>query len=458
MEQEDHMANRDFTEFHYRSLPELQDEIQALGLALPTREDISLLAAPLKLRSGGFSWTIPNRLACHPMEGSDGNPDGTPGPLTIRRYERFAAGGAGLIWFEAVAVVPEGKASARQLAITEENVPAFAAIVKRIKTVATETSGEANQPVVLMQLTHSGRFSKKQGKPAPVIACRNPYLDERWNVNDQTSPITDGELEALEVRFTQAALLAKRAGFDGVDIKACHYYLTSELLSAFTREGRYGGSYEGRTRFLLNLADRVREACGADFLLGARVNLYDGIRFPYGFGVDREDVLTPDLTEPLRLAQQLYDKGVRLLNATMGTPYFNPHVNRPYDKGAYRPAEHPLIGVARLLAGAAAVQKAVPGLAIVGTGYTWLRQFAAHLAAGMVASGNVSVVGFGRQAFAYPDFARDILVNGGMVKEKCCITCGKCAEILRDGGTSGCVIRDAPVYAALYRQFCGEGA
>jgi len=449
------MASRDFTEFHYGSVQAVQEDVQSLGLELPMREDLSVLADPLVLRAGDASWTLANRLACHPMEGSDANPDGTPGPLVIRRYERFAAGGAGLIWFEAVAVVPEGKASARQLAINEENVPAFASLVKRIAEVAADKFGQAHKPVVLMQLTHSGRFSKPEGVSAPVIACRNPYLDERCKVDDTTAPISDDELEELEGKFVQAALLAKRAGFDGVDIKACHRYLASELLSAFTREGRYGGDFEGRTRFLLNLVDRIREACGPDFLLGARVNLYDGIRYPYGWGVDKDDVLVPAMEEPIRLAKLLYEKGVRILNATMGTPYFNPHVNRPYDKGGYRPTEHPLIGVARLLDGAAAVQKAVPGLAVVGTGYTWLRQLAAPLAAGMVASGNVSVVGFGRQAFAYPDFAKDILAGQGMLKDKCCITCGKCAEILRAGGTSGCVIRDAGVYAPLYRQFCG---
>jgi 2,4-dienoyl-CoA reductase-like NADH-dependent reductase (Old Yellow Enzyme family) len=452
------MTSRDFREFSSASLPELRNEVRELELDLPLPDDISSLSSPLVLESGRTRWTIQNRLACHPMEGSDANADGTPGPLTIRRYERFAAGGAGLIWFEAVAVVPEGKASARQLAISEDNVQAFASIVKRISDVATEKFGAARKPLVLMQLTHSGRFSKPEGKPAPVIACRNPYLDERCKVDDTTKPITDAEIELLEERFAAAALLAQRAGFDGVDIKACHRYLASELLSAYTRPGRYGETYEGRTRFILNLTDRIRNACGPDFLLGARVNLYDGIQYPYGWGTDKDDVGKMDLAEPLRLAQQLHDKGVRLLNATMGTPYYNPHVNRPYDKGGYQPKEHPLVGVSRLLEGAAAISRAVPGLAVVGTGYSWMRQYAANLAAGAVSTGGASLVGFGREAFAYPDFARDILEKGGMVKEKCCITCGKCAEILRAGGTAGCVIKDSAMYAPIYRACCGPVA
>ena len=451
---EDFMGISQFTEFHYADMEALRADADALGLQIPLSEDVSVLGDSLTLACDGNSWTLPNRLACHPMEGSDGNPDGTPGPLVIRRYERFAAGGAGLIWFEAVAVVPEGRASANQLAINENNWQAFASLANRIREVAAQTHGAGHRPVLLMQLTHSGRFSKPEGISAPIYACRNPYLDERTKVTDDTQPITDEALEALEDKFAQAALLAKKAGFDGVDLKACHRYLASELLSAHTREGRYGGSFENRTRFLLHIADKVRAACGRDFLLGSRVNLYDGISYPYGWGVDKEDVGRPDFSEPLRLAQALFDKGVRLLNVTMGTPYFNPHVNRPYDKGGYVPPEHPLVGVARLLEGTSLVQKAVPGLAVVGTGYTWVRQHAAQMAAGMVSQGSASVVGFGREAFAYPDFADDILTKGGMIKDKCCITCGKCAEILRAGGTAGCVIKDAAVYAPIYKACC----
>jgi len=448
------MIDRAFAEFHYPSLEALQADAEALSVKLPVSNNVSVLANQLTVRHGGHAWTLPNRLACHPMEGSDGNLDGTPGPLTIRRYERFAAGGAGLVWFEAVAVVPEGKASPNQLAINEDNWPAFAALANRIREVAADTHGPAHRPVIIMQLTHSGRFSKPEGKPAPIIACRNPILDERTKVDEHTVAISDAALEALRGKFVQAALLAKRAGFDGVDLKSCHRYLCSELLSAFTRDGRYGGSYENRSRFLLEVVDSVKAACGEDFLLGSRVNLYDGIEWPYGWGVDRESVGTPDYAEPVRLVEALYAHGVRLLNVTMGTPYYNPHVNRPYDKGGYVPPEHPLIGTARLLEGARVVQAAVPGMAIVGTGYTWVRQHAAQMAAGAVEQGYASVVGFGRQAFAYPDFADDLVREGALSKDKCCITCGKCAEILRAGGTAGCVIRDAAMYAPIYRACC----
>ncbi len=442
----------DFKAFQFSSFAEVRATIQEMALDLPLSQNLSILSKPVAVGP----WTIPNALACHPMEGSDANLDGSPGPLTVRRYERFASGGAGLIWFEAVAVVPEGRASARQLAINDNNLSAFTTLVSQIRKTAAEAMGAEHEVIILMQLTHSGRFSKPDGQRQPIIACHNPILDERCAVDDTTVPITDMQLETLEEQFVKAALLAQKAGFDGVDIKACHRYLVSELLSAYTRPGRYGETFEGRTRFILNVTERIQKACGPTFLLGARINLYDGIPYPYGFGVDKEDVLQMDASEPLELARLLHSKGVRLLSATMGTPYYNPHVNRPYDKGGYQPDEHPLVGVERLLQGAATIQKAVPGLAVVGTGYSWLREYAPYLAAGVIETRGASLIGFGREAFAYPDFARDILFENKMYKQKCCITCGKCAEILRAGGTAGCVIKDSVVYGPIYKEACGE--
>lgn len=438
-----------FKEFCFSSIDDIIQEAEALKLELKFSKNLEGLADTVKVGH----LTIPNSMAYHPMEGCDGNVDGSPGELTERRYVRMAEGGAGLIWFEAVAVVPEGRAFSRQLWINEKNVDSFKLLHARIVEKARAKIGDSHTPVCIMQLTHSGRFSKPQGKPEPIVACANPYLDPLGKDNPMQI-ISDEELEKLEEDFVKAAVLARQAGFDGVDIKACHRYLNSELLSAFTRQGNYGETFEGRTRFLLNVVDRVRNAMGRDFVIASRVNIYDGIPYPYGWGVDEKDYRTVDLREPRKLVQALEKKGVSLINITMGTPYYNPHVNRPYDKGGYIPEEHPLEGVARLLKGAKEIQKTVPEIAVVGTGYSWLREFSPYLAAGTLEQGGASLIGFGREGFAYPDFAIDILSGKGMKKEKCCISCGKCAQILRAGGTSGCVIRDSKVYAPVYRECC----
>lgn len=436
-------------EFNYTNIDEILKDSKALGLDLYLPDNLDTLKK--KVTIGEYE--ISNSLAFHPMEGTDSKLDGGPDELTIRRYERFAKGGAGLMWFEAVAVVQEGRASPRQLWIYEDNLSEYQKLYEYMDRNMHEALGKDFKQLRIMQLTHSGRFSKPGGQAVPIIAVHNPYLDPIHKLTDDYPVITDDQLESLEEKFEEAAVLAQKAGFQGVDIKGCHRYLNSELFSAFTRQGRYGETFEGRTRFLLNIVDRVKARLGSKFIVTTRMNIYDGIAYPYGFGVDKEDYSKMDLSEPLKLIGLLYEKGVRIINLTMGTPYYNPHVNRPYDKGPYIPQEHQLVGVNRMTQGIATIQKAYPDLAVVGTGYSWLRQFSANYIAGCLEKGYATIAGYGREAFAYPDFARDIIQNGGLKKEKCCIACGKCTEIMRSGGTAGCVIRDAKVYAPIYSQY-----
>ena len=205
---------------------------------------------------------------------------------------------------------------------------------------------------------------------------------------------------------------------------------------------------------MLNIIDKVKAELGDEFIVCTRLNMYDGIPYPYGWGVDKDDFTKCGLEEPLKLVDLLYDRGVRLINVTMGTPYYNPHVNRPYDKGGYVPIEHQLVGVDRLINGAGRLQKRHPDMVVVGTGYSWMRHLAPNFAAGTIESGKAKIVGFGRAAFAYPDFAKDIIETGHMNKRKCCITCSKCTELMRAKSFSGCVIRDAKVYGPLYKRDC----
>lgn len=438
------------SEFNYGSLEQLISAVHSLGLKLNFSKNLELFKKRVEV--DGF--VIPNSLAIHPMEGSDGELDGRPGELTKRRYECFSTGGAGLIWFEAIAIVNEGRASPRQLWITEENVSDFQKLFDSMVASAQKENGNGFIPLCIAQLTHSGRYSKPEGKPAPIIAYHDPYRDTKHNIDPYLPVIEDNELERLEDAYVEAAVLAGKAGFHGVDVKCCHGYLNCELLSGFTRKGRYGETFEGRTRFLTNIVDKIRNRLGKDFIIASRINIYDAIPYPYGWGVNKGDVAKYDMTEPIKLLQILYKKGVRLVNLTMGNPYYNPHVNRPYDKGGYIPSEHPLVGVERMINGIGEVQKALKDIVVVGTGYSWLRQFSANLAAGSLEKGLATIIGYGREGFAYPDFARDIIENGEMKKEKCCITCGKCAELLRAGTTSGCVIKDSRIYAPRYNQYC----
>ena len=419
---------------------------QECGLSFPFGESTAVLAETLQIQGK----TIPNRLACQAMEGCDGTADGCPDDLTIRRYDRFAKGGAGLIWFEATAVMEEGRANPRQLWINRENVDSFARQVERIKETALRENGYA--PLVIMQATHSGRYSKPQGTPAPIIAYNNPIFEKDASI-DPSRIVTDDHLDRVGEALVEGAQLAQKAGFDGVDIKCCHRYLNCELLSAYNREGRYGGSFENRTRLLRESVRGAMETCGSDFIVTSRLNAYDGFPYPYGFGVSPNGGTDFDPTEPVQLLKELSAAGVKLLNITMGNPYFNPHVNRPFVLGGYEHPEHPLVGVARMLDGIATLKKAVPEMTIISSAMSYLGAAAPHVAAGYVAEGGFDIAGFGRTIFAYPDFARDILKTGGMDPKKLCICCSKCTQIMRKpGGTPGCVIRDAEVYKPLYDQ------
>lgn len=424
--------------FHYRSLDQVRETARALDAFLPLQEDLSPLLAPLNI--GGK--TLANRMAFQPMEGTDGTEDGAPGPLTIRRYQRFAQAGPGLIWFEAVATVPEGRASAHQLYLTEKNVDAFRRLTDQIREISLRENGYA--PMIIMQATNSGRYAKPTGTPAPLIAYHCPPLEDPPVPG--TRVLTDEELQRYEAAFEGAARLCQQAGFDGMDVKCCHRYLACELLSAFTRPGPYGGSYENRTRFLKNAYRAAQAAVTGDFFLTSRMNVYDGFPYPNGFGVAKEG-LDVDLTEPIRLIGELREEfHIPLINVTMGNPYENPHVNRPYDHGNYVPDEHPLTGVGRMMAGVRDIQAALPELPVLGSAFSYLRHFSPNLAAGMVASGACALAGFGRMAFADPGFVTRVRRGEQADPASACVSCGGCAQLLRAGTPAGCVVRDREVY------------
>ena len=431
----------------YRTIEDFEIQNSALALQLPQTTDVSILKQPLEL-SGK---TVHNRLLCQAMEGCDGTWEGKPSELTRRRYLRLARGGAGVIWFEATAVLKDGRANPRQLYISEENLDAFKALVAEIKEAGRKANGYA--PLLIMQATHSGRYSKPQGTPAPLIAYHNPIL-EKNNPIDDSRILSDADIDRIQEALIQGACLAQEAGFDGVDIKCCHRYLNSELLSAYTREGKYGGSFMNRTRLLRESVAGAVQSCSSDFLVSTRLNIYDGMPYPFGFGVSTDGSTTPNLEEPKQLVKLLYDSGMRLLNTSMGNPYFTPHINRPFAKGGYEPTEHPLEGVARILNGAREIKEAVPQMAVISSGLSFLGVAAPHVTAACIQHGWFDFAGFGRTAFAYPDFANDILKNGGMQKEKMCICCSKCTELMRAGSETGCVVRDTVEYLPRYKQKC----
>lgn len=461
--------------FTYRSLEDLQKDVERLGVGVrlePDRARVqAALAAPRVLRGwGGREWRAGNSLVVHPMEGCDGTTDGRPDTLVSRRYERFGRGGCKLIWFEATAVVEEARANSRQLSINPGTARDLEKLLALTRAAHREAYGSDRDLVCLLQLTHSGRWSY----PTSIIAVRNPVLDKPG-----ARLIADAELEQLEEIYADRARLALDLGFDGIDLKMCHGYLLNELLAAHLRPGPYGGSLENRTRLMRNTLARIREAVGDRLLLAARLGCYDGVpyrRHPetgvgeprefqrpyrYGWGTAPDDPFREDLTETVQLIGCLREWGVRLVNVTTGVPYFNPHVGRPFEKpdeGNYEPPEHPLLGVWRHFRIAGALQRTFADLPMVGTGYSWLQKYLIHAAAANLADGNITFAGVGRGNLAYPEFARDALEKGELNEARCCKTVTFCTYLMRAKEhptgqfPTGCVPFDKEVYGPIMQE------
>lgn len=449
--------------FTYRSLDDLQHDIEERGVTVRLSEDVTPLLSPIgigRLRAG-------NRMAVHPMEGCDGTLDGRPGELTFRRWEAFGAGGAKIIWGEATAVAPEARANPRQLLLDGDTLPDFEELLRRTRRAHRNRFGSDDDLIVGLQLTHSGRWSQ----PEPLPARHQPAIDLVKGAGCDL--VDDAYLERLEDSYAEAAARAASIGFDFIDIKQCHTYLLNELLASYERDGRYGGSLGNRTRFVANVIRKIRDRAGEGLTLATRLNVYDGPTFvagedgvgvpdvegPPGFGVSNGDHLSPDLTEPLAVVGRLRESGVAMVNVTMGSPYFNPHIGRPFERppvDGYTPPEHPLVGVDRHFRLAEQVQRAFPELVVIGTGYSWLRHYAAHAGAANVAAGRVSVMGLGRGALAYPDFAADVMERGRMIDRKSCIGVSFCTALMRAKNNelgqfpAGCAPRD-PFYAKQYK-------
>ena len=392
-----------------------------------------------------YGRNIHNRILFQPMEGCDGTADGAVDELTYRRYLRFAEGAPGIIWFEATAVCYEGRANPRQLYINENTVDSFRKLVNDIKTKSMELHGF--EPVIIVQLTHSGRYSKPHGTPEPIVAYRNTL----WEQGRESQPFTvatDEYLATIPALYEKAAKLALEAGFDGMDVKCCHGYLFNELLSAYERDGMYGGNLENRTRLYFDCIDAVKNAVGDKAFVTTRLNACDCFPYGYGFGVNEKEEI--DLTETKQIIKKLSEKGIEFINITIGNPYLIPHINRPYSLKA---PEDGRIGMKRVYDVTKEITDSFPDIKFAISALSYEGENAVSYAEDLLSSGIGDFAGFGRMTFAYPTFYKDYLDTGILDKSKVCIKCSKCSELMRAGTVSGCVIRDSEVYMPYYNKF-----
>jgi 2,4-dienoyl-CoA reductase-like NADH-dependent reductase (Old Yellow Enzyme family) len=442
--------------------------VSSLGLDMPCDDIVahgpsSPLAAPVEIDG----MKIGHRLAVHPMEGWDCERDGRPSENTKRRWRRFGLSGAKLVWGgEACAVRPDGRANPKQLIMTEQSMGDIAAMRESVIAAHKEATGGEDNVVIGLQLTHSGRFCKPNDntKFESMIAYRHPLLDRKFGVPADRKPMSDDEIKRLIEDFVVAAKRAQATGFDFVDIKHCHGYLAHEFLSAVDRDGAYGGSLENRTRFLREVVEGIRaEAPGLK--MGVRLSAFDSVPFKpdparsapgalgpgipeehpipyrYAFGANKDNPLEYDLTETKAFFEILRGLGIRFVNVTAASPYYNPHIIRPAlypPSDGYHPPEDPFVGVMRQLEVVRELKKAFPDFCLMGSGYTYLQDFFPNVAQAVVSRGWVDLVGLGRMVLAYPELPLDILQGRAPNKKRYCRTFSDCTTAPRNGIVSGC--------------------
>jgi len=328
--------------------------------------------------------------------------------------------------------------------------------------------GSDDDLLIGIQLTHSGRYCRPHvhDHPEPRILYRHPILDRRLNLPDDYPLLTDAEIEAIIENFHAAARAAWELGFDFVDIKHCHGYLGHEFLGAHTRSGKYGGSFENRTRFLREIVQGIR-ASAPGLRIGVRLSAFDTvpfrpdparssngkrgpgipddyehlIPFKWGFGLDPQDPTQADLTEPIRFLSLLEELQIPLVNLTAGSPYYNPHLQRPAlfpPSDGYLPPHDPLIEVGRQLNVARQLKRLFPNLIVVGTAYSYLQDFLPYVAQAVLREGWVDAVGLGRMTLTYPEILLDAAQRRPLQHKRICRTFSDCTTAPRNGLPSGC--------------------
>ena len=457
-----------------KTVEAFRSHVRSLGIQLPCDDailkgDASPLTQPVDtLRINGKR--IGNRYAVQPMEGWDASRDGGATEHVLRRWRRFGQSGAKLICGgEAMAVRPDGRANPNQLVLNQANQADFAALHQQVLDAHRERHGTTDNLVVGFQLTHSGRFCRPNSKShlEPKVAYRHPLLDRRFGVTSDHQVLSDPEVEQLIQDFIQAARIAWNAGADFVDLKHCHGYLLHEFLSAFERPGKFGGSFENRTRILREIVSGIR-ADGNPIELAVRLSAFDLVPFQpdpvlsrpgkpgpgipedfslclpyrYAFGADPANPLQPDLTETYQFLELCARLGVKIVNLSAGSPYYNPHVQRPAaypPSDGYQPPEDPLVGVARQIEAVRQLRaQASPGVILVGSAYSYLQEWLPHVAQHVLRDGWVDIVGIGRMVLSYPDVFADAVQAGQINSRLLCRTFSDCTTAPRNGLRSGC--------------------
>ena len=324
---------------------------------------------------------IKNRLTMAPTVKFDyAGADGKVTEKHIEHYRERAAHGCGLICVEATAVSPDGRFCKTHLGLWEDSqIEGHRAIVNAC---------HENEAVVLIQLNHTGITSNPECGPAvgpSAVPTRDPsVLSKEMSIE---------EIHEMQKLFIDAAERAKKAGYDGIQLHGCHGYLINQFISKKTnlRTDEYGGSEENRARFASEIIKKIRELCGADFIISVRTA-----------GIE------PDVKTAILIAEEYVKSGCDYLQVSTGIEWDDPSLKEngePYNlicSLGVRFHEH--------FAGRVPVS-CVNGILDPET------------AVYLIENELVDTVDLGRAILADPSFCEAVLYNSQFVK---CFNCPRC--------------------------------
>lgn len=358
---------------------------------------------------------IKNRIVFPAMCTKYAAPDGGVTERMLRYYEERAKGGAGLVTIEATSVDPTGNSFSRGLSIADDaRLPGLTDLARRVKRHGARIS---------IQLQHGGRAALPQfsGHAVPLVSAIpgvTPY--------DNSVILSEEEIARLVECWGKAAIRAREAGFDAVEIHGAHGYLINQFMSPLTnlREDAYGGSFENRMRFPLEVLRAVRKQVGPDFPILFRYSMEE---FMPG-GIDME--------QAVRIAKVMADNGVDMLNVSIGigesVEYIIPPASVPDGWNADR---------------AAAIKRAVGSripVAVVG------RICNRKAAENIIASGKADLVAMGRALLADP-FLPAKLAEGRDDEILTCIGCNEgCTGMLNECRPISCALNPRTGYEDDY--------
>lgn len=346
--------------------------------------------------------SVRNRLVAQAMEINSADAGGGVSEKILSRYNKLARGRWGIVFVEAISVTDTSLARKHGLVMTRENFGGFKRLVEEFK-------GKDDKALIMLQLTHAGRVAGDFSTKACI------YKDSSTDIPE----LGVAELDRIKDDFIKACGLAREAGADGVDIKACHGYLLGEMLRPFNRRrDMYGGDAVNRARLI---CDIIKEAKSnyPGLIIGSRISFYEGIRGGCGTSSAKEVIENPD--DIIETTGFIVSAGADYINVSAGIPSVTPKLTRPGEDGIFNMYSH--FRYAKVL------KENFPDTAIIGSAYSAGSSAAAGFADENIGKGYTDFAGFGRQNLADPLFPLKLAEDPGTIKW--CKLCGGCSKLLK---------------------------